>query len=293
MVRTYSALYLSARRALLGEGVEAASLEARELLCRAAGKSREALLRDMALYATSEIAARMQALLARRLAGEPLAYLLGEWEFYGRSFAVNAHVLIPRPDTECLAEWSIHHLQRLGPGAALLDLCAGSGCVGITAALEVPGCSALLVEASAEALTLCRENIQRHELEERACALWGDVLQEPEVELAAYELLCCNPPYIPTGELAALDASVREFEPQMALDGGADGLDFYRAIAKNWLGTLRPGGRVLLEVGATQAAAVRALLEGAGCLELTIHRDLAGRQRVVEGRVAGPAEARG
>ena len=284
MAITYHDLYLNTRMALTGAGIEAAQLEARELICAAAGKTAEELYRDISLYTTDEIAVQTEALLARRLAGEPIAYLIGEWSFCGLPFYVSPEALIPRVDTEMLAQLAMNRLKENPGHTRILDLCAGTGCLGITAAALVKTTRAVLVDLSDGALELCKRNIRRNRLTGRVVYLKGDALQAPSHALGQFDVLVCNPPYIPTGDLAALDHSVKDFEPMMALDGGEDGLDFYRVITHLWQPALRPGGHLLFEVGIGQAEKVAWLMVKAGYENIRITRDTGGIDRVVEGQ---------
>lgn len=285
MATTYNNLYLDTRQRLREAGVEGAQLEARELLCHAAGKSREQFYRDMALYAPDPVEEKLAALVERRLAGEPVAYLIGEWEFYGLTLDVTPDVLIPRMDTEVLAERAILLARAAGEGARVLDLCAGSGCVGLAVAANVPTCRVVLADVSEAALKICKGNVRRNELNARVTCVQADALQKPDAALWDFDVIACNPPYIPTGDLAGLDVSVRDYEPRSALDGGADGLDFYRAIAARWGSALRLGGSLLFEVGINQAMDVAALLEGSGFEDIQSTQDTQGIPRVVEGVV--------
>ena len=282
MATTYNNLYLDTRQRLREAGVEGAQLEARELLCHAAGKSREQFYRDMALYAPDPVEEKLAALVERRLAGEPVAYLIGEWEFYGLTLDVTPDVLIPRMDTEVLAERAILLARAAGEGARVLDLCAGSGCVGLAVAANVPTCRVVLADISEAALKICKGNVRRNELNARVTCVQADALQKPDAALWDFDVIACNPPYIPTGDLAGLDVSVRDYEPRSALDGGADGLDFYRAIAAQWGSALRLGGSLLFEVGINQAMDVAALLEGSGFEDIQSTQDTQGIPRVVE-----------
>ncbi len=285
MATTYNNLYLDTRQRLREAGVEGAQLEARELLCHAAGKSREQFYRDMALYAPDPVEEKLAALVERRLAGEPVAYLIGEWEFYGLTLDVTPDVLIPRMDTEVLAERAILLARAAGEGARVLDLCAGSGCVGLAVAANVPTCRVVLADVSEAALKICKGNVRRNELNARVTCVQADALQKPDAALWDFDVIACNPPYIPTGDLAGLDVSVRDYEPRSALDGGADGLDFYRAIAARWGSALRLGGSLLFEVGINQAMDVAALLESSGFEDIQSTQDTQGIPRVVEGVV--------
>ena len=285
MATTYNNLYLDTRQRLREAGVEGAQLEARELLCHAAGKNREQFYRDMALYAPDPVEEKLAALVERRLAGEPVAYLIGEWEFYGLTLDVTPDVLIPRMDTEVLAERAILLARAAGEGARVLDLCAGSGCVGLAVAANVPTCRVVMADVSEAALKICKGNVRRNELNARVTCVQADALQKPDAALWDFDVIACNPPYIPTGDLAGLDVSVRDYEPRSALDGGADGLDFYRAIAAQWGSALRLGGSLLFEVGINQAMDVAALLEGSGFEDIQSTQDTQGIPRVVEGVV--------
>lgn len=280
---TYNNLYLDARQKLKAAGVEAAQLEARELVCFAAGKNREQFFRDMSLYASDEVEAKVEDLMARRLAGEPVAYLIGEWEFYGLPLDISRGVLIPRADTEVLAEQAILAARAAGEGARVLDLCAGSGCVGLAVAANAPNCRAVLADVSEEALKICRQNIRRNDLNARVTCVQADARQAPPAMLWDFDVIACNPPYIPTGDIDGLDPSVRDYEPRLALDGGDDGLDFYRDIAEKWRTALRLGGVLLFEVGIGQASGVEQILSRCGYEDIETFQDTGGIWRVVKG----------
>nr|WP_317323375.1 peptide chain release factor N(5)-glutamine methyltransferase [uncultured Flavonifractor sp.] len=287
MATTYNNLYLDTRRCLRQAGIEGAQLEARELVCAAAGKSREQYYRDMALYASDAVEQKLRGLVERRLAGEPVAYIIGEWEFYGLPLAVNPGVLIPRMDTEVLAERAILLARAAGAGARVLDLCAGSGCVGLAVAANVPDCRVVLADLSEAALKTCKENIRRCDLNARVTCIRADALQPPDGALWDFDVIACNPPYIPTGDIAGLDKSVRDYEPRTALDGGADGLDFYRAVSARWAKALRLGGSLLFEVGIGQAADVESLMKAQGFSDVRSTQDTQGIWRVTEGVING------
>lgn len=280
---TYNNLYLDARQKLKAAGVEAAQLEARELVCFAAGKNRERFFRYMSLYASDEVEAKVEDLMNRRLAGEPVAYLIGEWEFYGLPLDISRGVLIPRADTEVLAEQAILAARAAGEGARVLDLCAGSGCVGLAVAANAPNCRAVLADVSEEALKICRQNIRRNDLNARVTCVQADARQAPPAMLWDFDVIACNPPYIPTGDIDGLDPSVRDYEPRLALDGGDDGLDFYRDIAEKWRTALRLGGVLLFEVGIGQASGVEQILSRCGYEDIETFQDTGGIWRVVKG----------
>lgn len=286
MTATYNDLYLDVRKGLKKAGIEAASLEARELICAASGKTREQFFRDLPLYAPDFVQRKLDDLLLRRMQGEPVAYLVGEWEFYGLTLTVNPHVLIPRPDTEVLVERAVCLMQEAGEGSRILDLCAGSGCIGLAVASHVKECRAVLVDTSPEAVQVCKQNIRRNQLIGRVTAFQGDARCEPDPSLWDFDVIACNPPYIPTGDISGLDESVKDYEPHLALDGGVDGLDFYRSISSLWASSLRLGGTILFEVGIGQAAQVKRILEENGYENIRIHRDPAGIPRVLEGHIS-------
>ena len=285
MATTYNNLYLDTRARLRKAGVEAAQLEARELLCYASDKSREQLYRDMPLYVSGELERRVEALVQRRLAGEPVAYIVGEWEFYGIPLDISSDVLIPRADTEVLAERGILRAKAAGEGGRVLDLCAGSGCVGLAIAAHVPECRVVLGELSEGALRVCKQNVRRNNLNARVTCLSVDALEPPTSALWDFDVVVCNPPYIPSGDIAGLDVSVKDYEPHMALDGGPDGLEFYRFIASKWKSAIRLGGALLFEVGIGQAPDVEEILAQNGFEQIQTTADTQGIWRVVEGTI--------
>ena len=287
MATTYNNLFLDTRAALRKAGIEGAQLEARELVCFACGKSREQLYRDMSLYVSGDTERRVKELVERRLAGEPVAYIVGEWEFYGIPLTVTSDVLIPRDDTEILAERAIQKAKQVGDGARVLDLCAGSGCVGISVASQVPGCRVVLGELSEGALRVCKQNVRRNELNARVTCISVDAMKPPVPALWDFDVIACNPPYIPTEDIEGLDTSVKDFEPLMALDGGEDGLDYYRFIAAEWKNALRLGGSLIFEVGIGQAPQVEEILAQNGYENIQTVADTQGIWRVVEGSVNG------
>ena len=285
MATTYNNLFLDTRARLKKAGVDNAQLEAREIVCYASDKSREQLYRDMSLYVSAELERRVDELVQRRLAGEPVAYIIGEWEFYGLPMDVSHDVLIPRMDTEVLAERGILKARESGEGARVLDLCAGSGCVGLAIAANAPQCRVVLGELSEGALRVCKQNVRRNELNARVTCLSVNAMEPPSSALWDFDVIVCNPPYIPTGDIAGLDVSVRDYEPHMALDGGEDGLDFYRFISAKWKSALRLGGTLIYEVGIGQAPQVEEILALNGFEDIKTTADTQGIWRVVEGTI--------
>ncbi len=222
---------------------------------------------------------RLEALLQRRVQGEPVQYLLNSACFMGLNFYVDSRVLIPRQDTETLVEAVIVALRQLEK-PRMLDLCAGSGAIGLSVRTLVPGADVTLADCSRDALEVVRENARRLgvDVEIRHGDLFRAVWHQK------FDLIASNPPYIPTGDLPLLQREVQR-EPQLALDGGGDGLEFYRRIAADAPEHLNPGGSIYLEVGAGQADAVRALLTGRmECAEAGVINDLNGIPRVVWAR---------
>jgi release factor glutamine methyltransferase len=226
----------------------------------------------------------LDALVRRAENDEPVAYILGEWEFYSLPIKVTRDTLIPRPDTETLVDRAIELLKgRAAP--RILDLCAGTGCVGLALAANIPGATAILAELSEPALAVCRENIALNGLTGRVAARRADALKAPPENLGTFDVIVCNPPYIRTAVIAELDASVCAFEPITALDGGDDGLDFYRAVAAQWKTALKKGGKILFEVGYDQSAEVAEILRRNEYVNIAATRDLNNTERVIEGEI--------
>ena len=282
MAITYNDLYLDIRQLFHKNGLPAATLEARELVCFASGKTREELQYDGRLYVPQEIELRTRDLVARHLAGEPVAYLIGEWEFYGLPLDISESVLIPRPDTEVLAHEAIEYVKTL-EDARVLDLCAGSGCIGLAVASQCKNARVVLGEKDEGALRVCRQNIRRNTLNGQVITLPVDALQKPSPQLGEFDCIISNPPYIPTAEIETLDVSVRDYEPHLALDGGIDGLDFYRAICEKWRDALHVGGRLYFEIGIGQADEVLRIMRSVGFGEINVVPDLNDIPRVIVG----------
>lgn len=278
------------RRTLLKQGIarlkespEVAQpgLEALELLGKALEVDREEIYRNLDAPVTATQAACYQDLLQRRLQGEPLQYITGFQDFMGLKFRVCPDVLIPRSDTETLVEWAVELLRRekfpFPPRVA--DVGTGSGAIAISIAKLVPGTEVWATEIDGKALEVARENARRLNASVRFCQ--GDMLA-PLVG-KKFHLIVSNPPYIPRGKIAQLPVSVREHEPLLALDGGEDGLLFYRRLAEEAPLFLFPGGYLLVEIGYNQRQAVEEIFLQAGFCEVTSRRDLAGRERCVGG----------
>ena len=282
MATTYNNLYLDLRRRFKAEGVFDPTRAARELTCAAAGKSKEEFVRDSRLYVPPEVEREVEALAERHLAGEPVAYLIGEWEFYGLPLDISRAVLIPRPDTEVLAGRAIEEARGCEE-PRVLDLCAGSGCIGLAIAKHVPASRVTLGELDEEAVKICRQNIRRNELNGCVSVVRLDAREKPSRQLGEFDLIVSNPPYIPTADIETLDTSVRDHEPLLALDGGADGLDFYRAICGKWRDALKPSGKLLFEVGIGQADTVLRMMREHGFGDVRVVKDMNDIPRVVCG----------
>lgn len=280
MAITYNDLYLDIRQLFHKNELPAATLEARELVCFASGKSREELQRDGRLYVPQDVEAHTRGLVARHLAGEPVAYLIGEWEFYGLPLDISESVLIPRPDTEVLAHETIEYVQTL-ESPRVLDLCAGSGCVGLAVASQCKNARVILGEIDEGALRICRQNVRRNGLNGRVIPMQMDAWEKPTSQLGEFDCIVCNPPYIPTADIEGLDSSVRDYEPHLALDGGEDGLEFYRIICEKWRDAMHVGSRLYFEVGIGQADSVLRIMRAVGFGDITIVPDLNGIPRVV------------
>ena len=285
-MKTYSEIYLAAGKTLRGAGVEASNLEARLMAAAATGKTVEEFLRDARLYvADDSFEKAMDDMVRRRLAGEPVAYITGLWEFHGLPLLITPDVLIPRDDTEVLADRAIAFAREAEREIRMLDLCCGSGCIGLAVAAEIPGIRVVMADISERASAVARQNALRNRLTRCVTCLTADALQAPPMLLGRFDLIVCNPPYIRTDELETLDVSVRDYEPREALDGGEDGLTFYRAVAEKWRAVLKPGGALMFECGEDQSAALREILADRGFTDIETVLDTRGIERVVTGKL--------
>lgn len=279
---TLSQLYQQTRMQLLKkEDKETAGHYARNLVCHISGCPAERFLAEQSLVATEETCRKVADGVVRLLADEPLAYVLGEWEFYGMKLCVNSHVLIPRDDTCAVTSLAIRQGMFLGKAPRVLDLCTGSGCIGLAVARNILDARVTLADISSEALAVAKKNILRNELSSRVTCYQTDALKQPESFLGKYDLIVSNPPYITTQEMRELPDSVAEYEPPSALFGGDDGLDFYRAIAKNYKKALKPGGFLCFEFGMGQGDSVCEILQINGYTILERSRDYNDIERAV------------
>jgi len=258
-------------------------LEAEVLLAEVLGVSRTALLAHPEQRVTTSARARYESLVRRRAAACPLPYLLGRAEFYGLDFEVSPAVLIPRPETETLVELALARRPR-----RVLDVGTGCGCIAVTLAVHLPAARVYATDISLPALEVAHRNAQRHGVGARVRCVAGDLLtmlaRAPALAGAqCLDLVVANPPYVADAEWESLPRSVREYEPSVALAGGADGLAVVRRLLAQAPGVLRPGGVLLVELGASHAEAALGLAHAALPLaSISLYRDLAGRQRVLE-----------
>lgn len=264
------------RRLTLG-GIENAAFEAEQLL-RGCGFDKLTLLTEPQTELSDDIAREINSMAERRILGEPLQYILGEWEFYGLPFKVGKGVLIPRQDTETLVEIAARFLEKRAPNERrTLDLCAGSGCIGISLAKTV-GADVVCVEKFAEAFSYLEQNVALNDA--RVKAVLGDVFDENAV-LGEFDVIVSNPPYLSEDDMGTLQKEVRS-EPQTALFGGEDGLDFYRKILAAYPKMLKRGGMLAVEIGVHQENAVCEIFKENG-FEPRTEKDLCGVYRVVYG----------
>lgn len=268
-------------------GVATAALDARLLTGHVLGFDALALATREREPAPPGAAEALATTMQRRLAGESVARILGAREFYGLDFALGPATLEPRPDTELLVDLA---LRMLPPGGRLLDLGTGTGCVAIAVLAHRGDASGLATDLEEAALAVARGNARRHGVDDRldfAQGSWFEALSGPE----RFDLILSNPPYIASAVIATLAAEVRDFDPPLALDGGADGLGPYRVIAADSARHLRQGGKVLVEIGHDQGETVPALFAARGFADIVVHKDLAGLDRVVLAHQIGAMNA--
>lgn len=257
---------------LTGAGIYDPAYEANEIFREITGKPPL-----LCPSASGEAFSEMMRIAARRAAGEPLQYLFGAWEFYGLRFLVGEGVLIPRPETELLAELSIRLLKN---GGKMLDLCSGTGCIAVVAAKNTPA-EIYAVERYGEAFSYLQKNIALHRTD--VTAILGDALDPAVLSASDFDVIVSNPPYLTKAEMTELQREVRH-EPPAALYGGEDGLDFYRGLIPLWKNRLKKGGTLAVEVGDGQAAAVAEIFSAAG-LSADVLNDYQGIGRVVYGKI--------
>jgi len=263
------------------EDTQTASLMARNLLCHLTGKTQEEILAGRELYASDKTCLEMERSVRRLLEGEPIAYVLGEWDFYGMRLQVTKDVLIPRDDTCAVTALAIKKVLFLEQDPRILDLCTGCGCIGLAVANRVKDARVTLADVSREALAVAKTNIAAQKLSARVSCVQVNAMEEPPAFLGKFDLIVSNPPYVTAKEMERLPASVKDYEPHMALFGGEDGLDFYRSIADKFRAALKPGGFLCFEFGMSQGDAVCRILEENGYTILERTRDYNDIERAV------------
>ena len=282
MVKKIADLYLDARRAFLTrEDANTASLLARNVVCHVTGLSPEQMLAQREMYANETVCQAMDVCVSRVLDGEPLAYVLGNWDFYGMTLHINKHVLIPRDDTCAVTTLAIKRALFLDSDPRILDLCTGSGCIGLAIAARVKDARVTLADISRDALLVAKKNVTAQKMTSRVTCVQADALTPPSGFLGQFDMIVSNPPYITTREMEELPDSVKNYEPHLALHGGEDGLDFHRAIAANYHAALKPNGYLCFEFGMGQGDAVCAILEKNGYTVLERVKDDNDRERAV------------
>ena len=267
-------------------GIENPRLDAEVLVGHALGLDRTGvILSSMRPLEGAELT-QLRALVKRRRTHEPIAYLRGHREFYGREFLVDARVLIPRPDTEALIDVALERTNHVSLSTRILDLCTGSGCVAVTLARQRPTARVVATDISEDALTVARENAYRlgaYNVAFRHGDLFAALEGASRLLSTTFDLVTANPPYIPSGDIPGLMPDVRDFEPRVALDGGTDGLDLVRRIVETAPRYLDVDGVLAMEIGAGEAADTQAILSSAGFRDVAVARDYGRIERVVSG----------
>ena len=271
--------YNSTKKKLETAGIEDFVFEAKQIIKHITGLNAAQILTNYNQRLTEFQQNNLTALIHQREVRYPLQYIFGEWDFYGRRFKVGVGVLVPRADTETLVEHGLEFLKGKND-ARVLDLCAGSGCIGITVAKECADSSVTMVEKYDEALGYLLKNIELHNAL-NAKALKGDIFKGSAAE-EKYDLILSNPPYIPKTEMKKISPET-EFEPETALIADDNGMEFYKAITENYKNSLKTGGMLCFEVGINQYKKVKEILENAKFCNVEVRKDLNGIERVVSG----------
>ena len=285
MPRRVSQVLLTGARRLLAAGIESSRLDAELLLGHVLGMSREQLVIGASMPLSQEQWQSYESILLRRLDAEPTAYITGRQEFWSKNFCVTPDVLIPRPETECLVEVALTLAADWHEPLRILDLGTGSGAIAIALAGELPKAEIFATDISYAALIVARQNAAMHGVAGQIHFLQGDLFEAIRKVGAKFHLISSNPPYLRRGEIAELAPTVSRWEPHGALDGGPDGLDYYRRLAAVAMEYLLPNGAVIVEIGADMGVPVRALFaDAAACVDATIDQDYSGQDRIVAAR---------
>lgn len=282
MVTTINDAYLDARNILRKAEIQGSDIEAREIVCKALGIDENTFYAKRRDYLFDSKIQEIKKFIDIRLSGVPIQHITGKWEFYGLDFKVTEDTLIPRADTETLVDAALAFVNSKNK-ARVLDLCCGTGCIGIAIArFSRNPITCLLGDISVKALKVAKENTALNRVTGTVGVSECDAFKPCPDIFGMFDLIVCNPPYIPTDEIPTLDIEVKR-EPMLALDGGKDGLDFYRAVCKNYRSAIKEGGAVMFEVGLGQYEDVKSILLSAGFEDITVFKDLTGIERVVCG----------
>ncbi len=274
---TIEAVLRRATSRLKEAGIENAEADTRQLLMDVTGLDRAAIITNSRADFESSHIAKLNSLLERRAAGEPLAYVLGKTHFWTLELSVSPDTLIPRPETERVVSHALDAIAQIDT-PRILDLGTGSGAILLALLSERSKALGMGVDISPDALNIAKDNARTHNLTERVRFVQSDLFEEITDR---YDLIVANPPYIKRSEIDGLDLSVRGFEPHLALDGGEDGLDFYRRIAQGAKEYLSPKGAVVMEIGYDQGPSVVSLMVNAGFPSVRLNRDLSQQNRIV------------
>lgn len=281
-MKSVAELLKQGEKILVDASVDNAKNEALWIL-ESLGVSRRDLIVNSSSYPDSDVTTSFLAAVAKRAEGVPIQYIIGEWDFYSYTFKVGEGVLIPRPESEMLVDCACEFLKER-KDAVVYDLCAGSGCIGLSIAKQNPDCKVYLVEKSEKAAAYLRQNISLLEVENAQLVI-GDVLNPECIDVPDADVLVSNPPYIKSRIIPTLQKEVLR-EPVMALDGGEDGLDFYHAILQGWLPRVKRGGFIAFECGEEQTSAIAKLFPDC-CIEVKEHIDIYGQPRMVTAKMKG------
>jgi release factor glutamine methyltransferase len=266
------------------KGVESPRLQVELLLAEALGLQRMGLYLNFEREVPPAELKQVRDWVSRRGLREPLQHIIGSTNFCGLELEVNGGVLVPRPETEQLAERAWEFLNKTAGAPTALDFGTGSGCIAIALAVKSASARIVAVDISADALAVARKNAERHGVQDRIEFVAGDGFGALTVG-SRFDLIVANPPYIPSAEIATLEPEVRDHDPRLALDGGADGLDFYRRLAGEGRGFLRPTGRMMVELGDGQSGAVREIFEEQKWIVGEVRADYSGRPRILIARL--------
>ncbi|MFI3116055.1 MAG: peptide chain release factor N(5)-glutamine methyltransferase [Clostridia bacterium] len=278
MQKTVADLYMHYKAVLNSE------IEARELIAHSLNLDRKQIFNWSKTFVTQDDEKKVLENINKRQKGMPLAYILGEWEFYSLPFKVDENVLIPRSDTETLVDSALEYLReqshRHMDKMKILDLCAGSGCIGIAIGKNYQNSTIFACDISKKAIDIAKENAKINNIVNYT--IYEDNVLDPKIKYPIVDLIVSNPPYIETKTIDTLDCDVRDFEPRIALDGGEDGLIFYEKICEKYLGFLKYGGKIIFEYGIHQEDDIKQILEKYKFENIKITKDLCGINRIIE-----------